>query len=86
VLPSEAISALERGELIAAIRLVRQSTGLDLKDSKDAVDAYLAAHPALRERNAIVSAEGVRQWRVLLVSIAFVAAALALLLWLRSTR
>lgn len=82
VLPSEAVSALERGEMIEAIKIVRQATGLGLKESKDAVDTHLAANPALRERNAVVSAEGGR--KVLFTLVVFVLAVLALVLLLRS--
>lgn len=39
-LPPEAIAALERGRLIEAIKIVRDSTGLDLKAAKDAVERY----------------------------------------------
>jgi ribosomal protein L7/L12 len=41
-LPPEAAAALARGELIQAIKLLRASTGLGLKDAKDAVEAYAA--------------------------------------------
>lgn len=46
-LPSEAVAALARGELIQAIKIVREATGTGLKESKDAVEAY-AAHPDAR--------------------------------------
>lgn len=50
-LPPEAVAALARGELIQAIKIVREVTGMGLKESKDAVEAY-AAHPDTR-RNLI---------------------------------
>ncbi len=59
-LPPEAAAALARGELIQAIKIVREATGLGLKEAKDLVEAY-AAHPqravagrvdALREKAA----------------------------------
>ena len=47
LLPAEAIEALRRGNTIQAIKLLRAATGLGLKESKDAVDAYLrGAGPA----------------------------------------
>jgi hypothetical protein len=79
VLPPEAVSALERGEMIEAIKIVRQVTGLGLKESKDAVDAHLAANPALRERNAVASIDSGR--RLLIVLALFALAGLALV-WL----
>ena len=41
-LPPEAAAALARGELIQAIKILRASTGLGLKDAKQAVEAYAA--------------------------------------------
>ena len=81
VLPPEAVAALERGEMIDAIKIVRRVTGLGLKESKDAVDAHLAANPALRERNAVVSAESGP--RLLFVLGLLVLAGLALVWWLK---
>ena len=40
LLPPEAIAALERDELIDAIKITRERTGLGLKEAKDAVEAY----------------------------------------------
>ncbi|WP_213953998.1 MULTISPECIES: ribosomal protein L7/L12 [unclassified Variovorax] len=39
-LPPEAIAAIDRGEWIEAIKLVREHTGLGLKEAKDAVERY----------------------------------------------
>lgn len=39
-LPAEAIAAISRGQLIEAIKMVRQATGLGLKEAKDLVDGY----------------------------------------------
>jgi hypothetical protein len=39
------VEAIERGHKIEAIKLVREQTGMGLKESKDLVDAYEAAHP-----------------------------------------
>lgn len=47
-LPAAAISALQRGNKIEAIKIVRNEHGLDLKDSKDLVDAYLRTQPAIQ--------------------------------------
>lgn len=40
--PAEAIAALTKGDIIVAIKLVRSANGMDLRDAKEAVDAYLA--------------------------------------------
>ena len=39
-LPTEAIAAISRGQLIEAIKIVRQATGLGLKEAKDLVDSH----------------------------------------------
>lgn len=45
--PAAAIAALSSGNKIEAIKIVRQEWGTDLKDSKDAVEAYVKTQPAL---------------------------------------
>lgn len=43
-LPPGVLDALQKGHKIEAIRLMREQTGLGLKESKDAVDAYQQLH------------------------------------------
>jgi len=45
--PAGAIAALSNGKKIEAIKIVREEWGTDLKDSKDAVEAYVKSQPAL---------------------------------------
>jgi hypothetical protein len=40
------IDAIRRGNKIDAIRLLRDQTGMGLKEAKDAVEGYELAHPA----------------------------------------
>jgi ribosomal L7/L12-like protein len=40
-LPPEAIAAAHRGNLIEAIKITREQTGVGLKEAKDAVEAHL---------------------------------------------
>jgi ribosomal protein L7/L12 len=42
------VAALQAGNKIEAIRMVREARNLGLKEAKDAVDAYLATQPALQ--------------------------------------
>ena len=49
--PSEAIAAVERGNVIVAIKSVRDANRLDLRTAKEAVDAYVAG-----ERGFIIEA------------------------------
>jgi ribosomal protein L7/L12 len=46
-LPPEAVAALRKGLKINAIKIVRETWGLGLKESKDAVEAYARAHPEI---------------------------------------
>ncbi len=46
-LPPAAIAALAGGKKIEAIKIVRREWGTDLKDSKDAVEAYAKGSPDL---------------------------------------
>ena len=41
VLPPEVLRALERGQLIEAIKLLRQTRGLGLKEAKHVVDSHM---------------------------------------------
>ena len=44
-LPPDVIDALQRGQVIEAIKRLRQATGLGLKQAKDAVDARQLGQP-----------------------------------------
>ena len=46
-LPQAAIAALQRGDKLAAIRMVREATGLDLKQAALAVEAHGRRHLAV---------------------------------------
>ncbi|WP_087546756.1 ribosomal protein L7/L12 [Acinetobacter sp. WCHA39] len=44
-IPHEALDAVRAGQLIDAIKITREKTGLGLKESKDLVERYLKEHP-----------------------------------------
>ena len=44
-LPANVVDALRRGNVIEAIKLLRASTGLDLKQAKDAIDQHSRGGP-----------------------------------------
>lgn len=44
-IPHEALDALRAGQLIDAIKITREKTGLGLKESKELVEKYLKEHP-----------------------------------------
>lgn len=75
-LPPEALAALERGDKIAAIKIVRARTGLGLKEAKDAVEACDVAHPRAPGNAHPVHADpaGGRTWLLVLASIALLGA------------
>lgn len=42
--PAEAIAAIARGQMIVAIKQVREANNLDLRTAKEAVDAYVSGN------------------------------------------
>ncbi len=56
-LPSEAVAALESGNKIEAIKVVRVNSGLGLKESKELVEKYLREHPDLQQRYSVIQSE-----------------------------
>lgn len=47
-LPAEPAALLNEGRLIEAIKVLRRSHGLDLKQAKDWIDWYIDDNPVLR--------------------------------------
>lgn len=70
----EAAEALRAGDLVRAVKVVRDARSLGLKEAKDLVDAHVAAHPELRGRLGAARSEARRGC---LVSLALVALAVA---------
>lgn len=75
-LSNAAVEMLWRGDVIAAIKVVRAERNLGLKEAKDLVDAYIRSQPSLRQKIEQAQAE---MWqklkRGLLVALIFAAAA-----------
>ena len=75
-LPPEAKVALQNGNKIEAIKIVRESRGLGLKEAKDAVEAHVARDPALRaslESAQAASRQGALRWLSVVVAIVVIA-------------
>ncbi len=75
-LPASVLAAIAAGNKIEAIRLLREERGIGLKESKDTVDRYLAAHPALKRKLDSQQAESLRGhllWLAGLIALATVA-------------
>ena len=75
-LSNAAVEMLWRGDVIAAIKVVRAERNLGLKEAKDLVDAYIRSQPSLLQKMEQAQAE---MWqklkRGLLVALIFAAAA-----------
>lgn len=75
--PPAAVAALEQGNTIEAIKIIRLDRGLGLKESKDLVDAYLKSRPDLQRRLQAAQAEakqGCVRWSI--IGLVLLAAAL----------
>ncbi len=55
--PLAAVSALQNGRFIDAVKIVRQAQGGGLKEAKEAVDRYVASEPLIRGRLGAARAE-----------------------------
>ncbi len=51
-LPAEVVQALHANRKVEAIKRLRELHGLGLKEAKDVVDTYIAAHPDRVTRRA----------------------------------
>lgn len=69
LLTPDAIGALRRGNKIEAIKLTRAATGLGLKEAKDCVDAWAAAHPDQIPRPTGTSAGGLMTLLALIAAV-----------------
>ncbi|MEO5823202.1 MAG: 50S ribosomal protein L7/L12 [Vicinamibacteraceae bacterium] len=82
-IPADAVSALSRGMLIDAIKATRLATGLGLKESKEAVETYLAQHPNLSRQyqEAAVARRGPVGWLVLAIVLVVAGGVALALFW-----
>lgn len=79
-LPAAAVVAVNRGRLLEAIRITRESeTGLGLKEARERVEAYVAQDPMLKERVQQQQADTRR--RIVRWVIVFDVLLVAFLLW-----
>jgi len=70
-LSEAAIAALQRGNKIEAIKLVRVEQGLGLKEAKDLVEAYLRTQPPLQEIFTVAQSQTKRSaflWLIVLIA------------------
>jgi ribosomal protein L7/L12 len=70
--PSAAIAALQKGNKIEAIKIVRVERNLGLKEAKDCVEDYVRRDPPLKRKMEEVQAEaqkGFVFWLVVLLAL-----------------
>ena len=75
-IPDSAVAALEQGNKIEAIKIVRMERALGLKESKDVVDAYVRSNPRLEQALSELTAEASRKlglWIALLSGVGLLA-------------
>jgi ribosomal protein L7/L12 len=79
--PLEAVSALHQGNFIEAVKRTREATGRGLKDAKEAVENYLAAHPSTNEQYQAARGSGTGSARFIIIT-GMIAIAAAVYWWL----
>jgi hypothetical protein len=78
-LPKAAVDALWQGNVIEAIKVVRQDRNIGLKESRNVVDAYIASQPALRKKMDKVLATAQQRFIRLLIGFLILAAGITYL-------
>jgi hypothetical protein len=81
-LPLEAVTLLQEGRFVEAVKSVRQAEGLGLKEAKDRVDAYVAREPILKAQLEMIQRAARRKfffWFLLVDAVIVV----AVVYWLR---
>lgn len=72
-LPTEAVTALNAGRMIEAIKVIRFRKNLGLKEAKDAAELYLRNNPNVKSQFDAAQAEsrsGGFIWLIIVVAIA----------------
>jgi hypothetical protein len=76
-LPKSAVEALRQGNLIGAIRVVRQERKIGLKEAKAQVEEYIASQPALKKKMDKVLVEAQQKFIRWMIGLLVVAAGVA---------
>lgn len=61
-LPLEAVTLLNEGRMVEAVKVVRQTESVGLKEAKARVDAYLAREPLLKAQLQLKQAAARRKF------------------------
>lgn len=78
-LPLEAVTLLEEGRIPEAVKSVRESHRLRLRDARDWVDAYIAGEPLLRVK--LETERAARRRRVFWIFLVMDAVVAAAIIW-----
>ena len=78
-LPKAAVEALWQGNVIEAIKVVRQEWNIGLKEAKEAVETYIASEPALKKKMDQVLATAKQRFIRWLIGFLVLAAGMAYL-------
>jgi ribosomal protein L7/L12 len=76
-LPKAAVEALWQGNVIGAIKVVRQEQNIGLKEAKGLVDAYIASQPSLKNKLEQVLATAQQRFVRWLIGFLLLAAGIA---------
>lgn len=68
-LPADVVAELEANRKIKAIKLLRAHRGVDLKEAKELVDAYIAQHPSTSTRPMLESDSGMGRIIILAIGV-----------------
>jgi ribosomal protein L7/L12 len=78
-LPKAAVEALWQGNVIEAVKVVRQERNIGLKEAKEAVETYIASEPALKKKMDQVLATAKQRFIRWLIGFLVLAAGMAYL-------
>lgn len=78
-LPKAAVDALWQGNVIEAMKVVRQERNIGLKESRNVVDAYIASQPSLKKKMDKVLATAQRRFTRWLIGFLILAACITCL-------
>lgn len=79
-LPKAAVEALWHGNVIEAIKVVREERNIGLKEAKSLVNAYIASQPAIKKKIDQVLATAQQRFTRWLVGFLVLAAGVAYLI------
>jgi ribosomal protein L7/L12 len=70
--PATAIAAMENGNKFEAIKIVREETGLGLKDAKDLVEQYAQHNPVIKSQFELRQSESLQGMKWVIISIVII--------------